>query len=442
MRTLQTATGRAYTNTSTRGIKVTVAGSGTNPATISATVGSGGVTVLASPTSFYSFASGTSSRTINVFDINPDDINEGHETFTVTISDPAAGEFETAGGDDLAGTVDFTTGGNRTHSVVVEIIDDNAPGITVTPSEVSEGQTATFTVSLNAGWAVITPERPRFEWSTEDGTATTGQDYTAASGDSILLASGIPLTSDPWTFTIDIAQDNVSDDGETFTIVIQAPDPPGLGAGSIATLRHEVTIREGPVTPPGPNRPGLAGSDPILSENSNHLVAQSEAILAVQPRLADYARNAGVGATDFELRVSNGGLDAFDGNFAGEGFWGEAALSRSSSRGADGAHALAVLGAHRKVSDRIFLGGMLQFDRTVTKLDGGGRSGEFAGEGWLAGPYVVARDSTGTLLLEGRLLYGRASHDADAVDAGDGPKDGSFDSERWVAQARVEGETS
>ena len=87
----------------------------------------------------------------------------------------------------------------------------------------------------------------------------------------------------------------------------------------------------------------------------------------------------------------------------------------------------------------MFLGGMLQFDSTVTKQDGDGRSGEIAGEVWMAGPYVVARDTSSSLIFEGRLLYGLASHDADAVvaRAGDAPRDGAFDSERWIAQDRT-----
>ena len=343
-----------------------------------------------------------------------DDDNEGSETFTITVNFTR---------NALSASSDFT----------VTIFDDDRPGVTVTPSEVSEGETAEFTVALNAGWAAVTPEDPTFTWRTEDGTATDGQDYTGSTGASIgqSLVSG--SSSAPQTFSIEIADEGVADDGETFTIVIEAPQPPGVGAGSIATLRHEVTIRDGPMTP--------VGSDPILAENANHLLAQSEALLAAQPRLADYARNTGIGASDFQLRVSNRGLEALDGGFASEGFWGDAAFSRSGSRGADGSHVVASLGAHRQVSDIMLLGGMLQFDRTVTKLDGGGRSGEFVSEGWMAGPYVVARDPSRSLFFEGRLLYGNASHDADAVVAdSSGAKNGTFDSERWVAQARVEGE--
>ena len=179
----------------------------------------------------------------------------------------------------------------------------------------------------------------------------------------------------------------------------------------------------------------------------NHLIAQSDALLETQPRLTDYVRNTGVGASDFALRVSEGGLDALDGRLSGEGFWGEATYSRSDSRRADGAHVVASMGAHQKVSEHMFLGGMFQFDRTVTQLEGGGRSGEFAGEGWMAGPYVVGRDPTRTLFFEGRLLYGQASHDADTIflseaqtDARKGPRNGTFHSERWIVQARVEGE--
>ena len=135
-------------------------------------------------------------------------------------------------------------------------------------------------------------------------------------------------------------------------------------------------------------------------------------------------------------------METLDGGFAADGIWGEATFSRSGSRGVDGDHLVASLGVHRQVSDLLFLGGMLQFDRTGTKLDGGGRSGEFASEGWMAGPYVVARDPSSRLFFEGRLLYGRASNDADAVvaSAGDAPRDGAFESERWIAQARIEGE--
>ena len=62
------------------------------------------------------------------------------------------------------------------------------------------------------------------------------------------------------------------------------------------------------------------GPDPVLSEISNHLVAQSEALLTTQPRLTDYVRNTGIGASDFALRVSNGGPNALHGGLAAEGF--------------------------------------------------------------------------------------------------------------------------
>ena len=47
-----------------------------------------------------------------------------------------------------------------------------------------------------------------------------------------------------------------------------------------------------------------------------------------------------------------------------------------------------------------------------------------------------------TVQYEGRLLYGRSSSDVEGYVAGarsDNPRNGSFDSERWLAQTRVEG---
>ena len=62
----------------------------------------------------------------------------------------------------------------------------------------------------------------------------------------------------------------------------------------------------------------------------------------------------------------------------------------------------------------------------------------------MVGPYFAARDALHPLFFEGRLLYGRASNDVDAlVLLHNGqprpPRSASFDSERWLAQARIEG---
>ena len=90
------------------------------------------------------------------------------------------------------------------------------------------------------------------------------------------------------------------------------------------------------------------------------------------------------------------------------------------------------------MSERLHLGGMLQFDRSGTEPDGA--SGQVNGNGWMVGPYFAIRDGSNPLYFEGRLLYGRASNDVENYAQAQGdPVNASFDSERWLIQGRVEG---
>ena len=260
----------------------------------------------------------------------------------------------------------------------------------------------------------------QWELNTVDGTAKAGDDYVALSLNSETKLFRSLLPDQAGSYTIMILDDNYAEGDETFTIRLTSRD------GSVAPLSWDVTILDDPGDTEAPPQP--PGSDPILSEISNHLVAQAEALLDTQPRLAHHV-----------LKSENGD----SGSLAPQGFWGEAAFSRSSSTGvADGDQLVASLGAHGRVSDNAFLGGMLQFDRTGTELAGDGRSGEISGKGWMAGPYFVARGLSNAWHFEGSLLYGRSSNDVEGVVAATGAdaRNGSFDSKRWLAQVRIAGE--
>ena len=183
------------------------------------------------------------------------------------------------------------------------------------------------------------------------------------------------------------------------------------------------------------------GPDPILREIGRHVVARTEALIGNQPRLIPMLRNPGPQETEFSLRLTDGGVDAAGGGIRGKTLWGAATLSRTIDGNGEHEHLLATLGAHSRVSERLHLGGMLQIDRSETKPGGEVVSGEIRGDGWMAGPYFAMRDGSRPLFFEGRLLYGRASSDVDALVIGRGtdPRNASLDSERWLAQARVEG---
>ena len=91
------------------------------------------------------------------------------------------------------------------------------------------------------------------------------------------------------------------------------------------------------------------------------------------------------------------------------------------------------------MSERLHLGGTLQFDRSGTKPGGEFKSGEIRCSGWMAGPYFAKRDGSRPLYFEGRLLDCRAASAVDAlVFDGDQPRSASVDSERRLIQSRVE----
>ena len=347
-------------------------------------------------------------------------------TFTIDITDDTDDEQD----EVFAISVESSNSSIAESNHIVTIRDDDGPPTLTASFDVSRVEETAgrveFLLTLDG---TLPSKQVQYEINTVDGTATAGQDYVALSQNSLSATVSTGLPSIVGAYFITITDDGDTEGPEYFTIRLTSRNR------TVNQLEHRVTINDD-------EAPDSPKEIPILVESSNHLVAQTEALLDTQPRLANYAGDTGAAGSGLTLRVSNSGLEALDGGIAGNGFWGEAAFSRSGSRGADGDHAVASLGAHRRVSDLLILGGMLQFDRTGTKLDGDGRSGEFSSKGWMAGPYVVARDPSGALFLEGRLLYGRASHDADAVvaEAGDAPRDGAFDSERWLAQARVEGE--
>ena len=114
-----------------------------------------------------------------------------------------------------------TPAGGRSDRATVSITnDDEKPGITIAPARAAEGNSGssdmTFTVSL--GSSVNTPVQ--VNWATSDGTATAGQDYTAAS-DTVT----IPANSLSADFTVSVTGDTLDEPDETFNVTISLPEP-------------------------------------------------------------------------------------------------------------------------------------------------------------------------------------------------------------------------
>jgi hypothetical protein len=127
-----------------------------------------------------------------------DSSGEGSETFTIALSAPTTGA--------IVGAIDRT---------VVTITDNDAVVLSIANTTVSEsGSVATFTVT-KTGTSVLTNS---VNYTTANGTAESGSDYTATAG---TLSFGPSETTK--TFTVPILNNNTLEANETFTATLSSP---------------------------------------------------------------------------------------------------------------------------------------------------------------------------------------------------------------------------
>ncbi|MEM7769445.1 MAG: Calx-beta domain-containing protein [Cyanobacteria bacterium P01_A01_bin.37] len=170
------------------------------------------------------FAPGTTSQTISV-PIVGDAIEESAETFVVNLDNPKKGAIATS---SAIGTI---------------IDDDGEPTLSISDVFIIEGNTnstASFTVTLNPP----SPNAVTVNYSTANGTATAGSDYTPVNG---------TLTFNPntttQTITVPIFGGDVVEADETFFVNLTNP------VGAPVSITQAVgTILNDDVTPPPKNQ--------------------------------------------------------------------------------------------------------------------------------------------------------------------------------------------
>ena len=154
------------------------------------------------------FAAGETSKTVTV-NVTGDTTVEADETLTMKVYPGIVASGE--GGIPATGT----------------IINDDLPVASVSNATATEGNSGTtaltFTVSLSqpAPWPVTV------DYSTADGTATSGSDYTAASG-TVTFAAG--ETSK--TVTVDVTGDTAIEPSETLTLTLSNSTNASLGTAT------------------------------------------------------------------------------------------------------------------------------------------------------------------------------------------------------------------
>ena len=166
------------------------------------------------------FPAGVTAQTV-VVPILPDDLDEEHETFTVTLS----GERHAAlAVSEATGTITD---------------DDDEPALTLSaPAAAAQEGTDTslvFTVTL----APASGREVTVRYATLDGTATAPDDYAATTG---TLTFGVGQTSG--TVAVAVVDDGVDEDeAEDFTLTLRSPSN-ALFAGDAETLTATGTIED------------------------------------------------------------------------------------------------------------------------------------------------------------------------------------------------------
>lgn len=167
----------------------------------------------------------TASKTFTV-SIADDSVGEGDESFTVSLATPSGGA---------------TLGSLSSATVTILDNENPAPGsIQLTAPAYSVGESG-LTVTITASRTDGSAGAVGVSYSTSNGTATSGSDYTAASG-TLSWAHGDTANK---TFTVGIADDTAVEGSENFNASIASPTG-GATLGSPASATVAIADNDNP----------------------------------------------------------------------------------------------------------------------------------------------------------------------------------------------------
>jgi Ca2+-binding RTX toxin-like protein len=193
-----------------------------------------------------SIGAGESSGQI-VVNVKADGEVEPDETFTVQLSNPQ--------GAELAQAV-------ATGTILNDDQPQALPVISIADAQVQEGNDATAVAVLTVTLSAKSTEAVEVDWSTADGSALAGSDYTAMTG-----TLSIPAGRTSGKITIPIIGDTEVEPDETFTVALANPRNAILsetaGLATVTLLNDDATIGKGFVS--------NGGFESDLSENDDVL---------------------------------------------------------------------------------------------------------------------------------------------------------------------------
>jgi chitinase len=176
------------------------------------------------------FAPGVTSTKVNVAVIG-DTAVEANETFTVTLSAPSG---VTLGNATATGTIT-----NDDTAVVV-----TPPAVSIANATVAEGNSGSTTLAFNVSLSKASDKTVTVGYSTTNGSATAGQDYTAKSG-TLTFAPGTTAQQ----VSVAVTGDTTVEPNETLSVTLAGPSNATLGtATATGTITNDDTSTVPPTT--------------------------------------------------------------------------------------------------------------------------------------------------------------------------------------------------
>ncbi|MFN0066437.1 MAG: Calx-beta domain-containing protein [Limisphaerales bacterium] len=168
------------------------------------------------------FAAGQTNATFTVT-IQQDSLAEGDETFRLDLTNAAAVNL-----------------GRRSAAIVTIVDDEAAVAFTVLHAEVEEGATNVVLTLRRTGDLSVAAQ---LQLETADGTARTGEDYSATQA-VVEFAAGVESVE----IAVAILDDDVLEDAETFTVTITGASPPPLAVGTQGEVVVTILDNDSPPT--------------------------------------------------------------------------------------------------------------------------------------------------------------------------------------------------
>ena len=216
---------------------------------------------------------GSRTGTIQV-PILDDSVDEPNETFTVRLSNPTNA---TISDDEGVGTI---------------ADNDGPPSLSIDDATVTEasGAVAEFTVRLSEA----SGQDVTVNYTTSNGTAVAGSDYTASNG-MLTIQAGSPTG----TITVPILDDSVSEANETFTVRLRNP-----GNATISDNEGVGTITDNDASP------SLRINDVTVMEASGAAAVFTVTLSAASGQVVtvNYATSDGTAEAGSDYTASNGML--------------------------------------------------------------------------------------------------------------------------------------